>query len=100
VNSDWEYIHADAVEQLTRLHHFSIVKPHAGGSVTIAITVKEFAVPPPGQRMRFYAEADKTLNQKTAPFLPCGWGTSLFSALGDCVRMIREFPYEGEERAS
>jgi hypothetical protein len=100
VNNDWEYIHADTAEQLTRLHHFSIVKPHAGGNVTIAITVKEFAVPPPGQRMRFYAEADKTLNQKTAPFLPCGWGTSLFSALGDCVRMIREFPYEGEERAS
>jgi hypothetical protein len=100
LNTDWEYIHADSAEQLTRLHHFSMVKAHPGGSVTFAITVKEFAVPPPGQRMRFYAEADKTVNQKTAPFLPCGWGTSLFTALGDCVRMIREFPYEGEGSAA
>ena len=100
MNTDWEYIHAEAVEQLTRLHHFSIVKPHAGGNVTIAITVKEFAVPPPGQRMRFYAEAERPVNQKTASFVPCGWGSSLFTALGDCVRLIREFPYEGEGSAA
>ena len=98
--SDWEYIPADSVEQLMWLHHFSIVKQTAGGDVNFAITVKEFAVPPPGQRMRFYAEADKAVNQKTAPFVPCGWGTSIFSALGDCVRLIRQFPYEGEERAA
>jgi len=47
--------------------------------------------------LRFYAEADKAVNQKTASFVPCGWGTSIFSALGDCVRLIRQFPYEGEE---
>jgi len=50
--------------------------------------------------MRFYAEADKAVNQKTASFVPCGWGTSMISALGDCVRLIREFPYEGEEPAA
>jgi hypothetical protein len=96
--SDWDYIHADSAEQLTRLHHFSIVKRQGSNNVTFAITVKEFAVPPPGQRMRFYAEADKTVNQKSASFLPCGWGTTLSSALGDCVKLIREFPYESEER--
>lgn len=98
--SFWEYIQADSAEQLMQLHHFSIVKQQASGNVTFAITVKEFAVPPPGQRMRFYAEADKTVNQKTASFVPCGWGTSMISALGDCVRLIREFPYEDEERAA
>ncbi len=98
--SDWEYMHADSAEQLMRLHHFSIVKQQAGGNVIFAITVKEFAVPPPGQRMRFYAEADRPVNQRAASFVPCGWGSSLFSALGDCVRLIREFPYEGEERAA
>jgi hypothetical protein len=98
--SDWEYIHADSAEQLMRLHHFSIVKQQAGGNVPFAITVKEFAVPPPGQRMRFYAEADRPVNQRAASFVPCGWGSSLFSALGDCVRLIREFPYDGEERAA
>lgn len=98
--SDWVYIQADSAEQLMQLHYFSIVKPQAGGNVTFAITVKEFAVPPPGQRMRFYAEADKAVNQKAASFVPCGWGNSIFSALGDCVRLIRQFPYEGEERAA
>ena len=83
-----------------QLHHFSIVKEQAGGDVTFAITVKEFAVPPPGQRMRFYAEADKPVNQKTAAFLPCGWSDSLAGALGDCVKLIQNFPYEGEERAA
>jgi len=28
--------------------------------------------------------------------VPCGWGTTLFSALGDCVRLIRQFPYDEE----
>jgi hypothetical protein len=50
--------------------------------------------------MRFYAEADKELNQKTASFMPCGWGDSLFSALGGCVKLIQNFPYEGEERGA
>ena len=97
---DWQYIQADSAEQLMQLHHFSIVKKQASGSVTFAITVKEFAVPPPGQRLRFYAEADKPVNQHTASFVPCGWGASIFSALGDCVRLIRQFPYDGEDRAA
>jgi hypothetical protein len=95
--SDWVHIQANSAEQLMQLHHFSMVKQTTDGSVTFAITVKEFATPPPGQRLRFYAEADKAVNQKTASFVPCGWGTSIFSALGDCVRLIRQFPYEGEE---
>src|SRR5215468_802225 len=98
--SEWVYLQADPAEQLMQLHHFSIVKQQAGGNVKFAIIVKEFAVQPPGQRMRFYAEADKAVNQKTASFVPCGWGASIFSALGDCVRLIRQFPYEGEERAA
>jgi hypothetical protein len=93
---DWIHIQSQPAEQLMQLHHFSIVKQQPSGAVTFAITVKEFAVPPPGQRMRFYAETDKAVNQSTASFVPCGWGTSVFSALGDCVRLIRQFPYEGD----
>ena len=94
--SDWVYLQASSGEELMRLHHFSIVKEQSAGNVTFAITVKEFAVPPPGQRVRFYAEADKPVNQKSGPLVPCGWGDSIFSALGDCVRLIRQFPYESE----
>jgi len=98
--SDWVYLQANPAEELMRLHEFSIVKVQTAGNVTFAITVKEFAVPPPGQRVRFYAEVDKAVNQKAAAFVPCGWGESLFSALGDCVRLIRQFPYDSEERAA
>lgn len=94
--SEWVYIQADPAEQLMQLHTFSIVKKQQSGDVVFSITVKEFAVPPPGQRVRFFAEADKPVNQKCGSFVPCGWGTTLFSALGDCVRLIRQFPYEAE----
>ena len=94
--NDWVHIQAQPGEELMQLHHFAINKLQPGGNVTFNITVKEFAVPPPGQRMRFYAESDKPVNQKTGAFVPCGWGTSVFSALGDCVRLIRQFPYEGD----
>ncbi len=92
---DWIHIKSDPAEQLMQVHHFSFTKLQPGGNVPFSITVKEFAVPPPGQRMRFLAESDKPVNQSTASFVPCGWGPSIFSALGDCVRLIRQFPYEG-----
>ena len=95
--TDWVYVQENPVEQLAQLHHFSFIKQQSDGEVPFRITVKEFASPPPGQRMRFFAEADKPVNQKTASFVPCGWGNTLFNALGDCVRLIRQFPYEGEQ---
>ncbi len=85
--SEWVYLQGDPSELLTQYHHFSMVKRQGS------------AVPPPGQRVRFYAEADKPVNQKTASFVPCGWGSSIFAALGDCVRLIRQFPFEGEDGA-
>jgi hypothetical protein len=84
--SDWIYVQENPLEQLAQLHHFSMVKRQPSGETVFLITVKEFATPPPGQRLRFFAEADKPVNQKTASFVPCGWGNTLFNALGDCVR--------------
>jgi hypothetical protein len=94
--SDWMYAQENPAEQLALLHFFSFLKRQQGAEIPFRITVKEFAVPPPGQHVRFFAEADKPLNQKTAPFVPCGWVNSLYAALGDCVRLIRQFPYEDE----
>ena len=65
------------------------------GDVEFVITVKEF-VDRNIYHMRFFAQADKQTNQKTAPFVPCGWGESLLQALSECVRAIHRFPYEGE----
>lgn len=97
--TDWAYVQENSGEQLAQLHYFSFIKRQTGGDVPFRITIKEFASPPPGQRMRFFAEADKPVNQKTASFVPCGWGNTLFNALGDCARLIRQFPYEGEQPA-
>jgi hypothetical protein len=94
--SDWMYVQESPAEQLAQLHYFSIVKRQKDAEIFFLITVKEFATPPPGQHVKFFAEADKALNQKTASFTPCGWGSNLYGALGDCVRLIRQFPYEGD----
>jgi hypothetical protein len=98
--TDWMYIQENPAEQLAQSHSFSKVKRQPGGDVLFRITIKDFAAPPAGQRLRFFAESDKAVNQKTAPFVPCGWGNTLFNALGDCVRLIRQFPYDGEEPSS
>jgi hypothetical protein len=95
--SDWKFAQKDASEELAMLHQFSLKKQQKGVEICFLVTVKEFVVPPKGQFARFFAQADKHVNQKTASFLPTGWGNSLLDALSDCARMIREFPYEGEE---
>jgi len=51
-------------------------------------------VSPPDPAMRFLAQADKQTNQKTAPYTPMGWGSSLLQALAECMKGIRKFPYE------
>ena len=96
--AEWEYAQTDRSEELAQLHIFSMKKRQPNGDVTFRITVREYATPPAGQRLRFFAEADKMVNQNSAAILPSGWGDSLLKALGDCLRLIRQFPYEGDER--
>jgi hypothetical protein len=93
---DWHYAQHEPNEQLAQLHHFTLKKVHEGREVEFQVTVKEFAVSPHGHHGRFFAQADKAVNQKSGPFIPSGWGDSLLKALSDCMRLIREFPYEAE----
>jgi hypothetical protein len=92
----WYFTQTDPAEELAQLHVFTMKKRQPEGEVAFRITVKEYALPPVGQRLRFFAEADKLVNQKTAPMLPSGWGDSVWEALEGCVRLIRQFSYEGE----
>ena len=94
---EWHFTNTDRAEELAQLTFFSMTKHQPEGNVSFRITVKEYALPPAGQRVRFFAEADKHVNQSTASLLPSGWGDSLWEALEGCVRLIRQFPYEGEE---
>ena len=93
--SDWTFAQSDPKEALAQLHFFSINVAHDGKPMEFRITVKEYATPN-HLSMRFYAEADRQTNQRTAPFTPSGWGPTLLEALADCVRAIRRFPYEGQ----
>ena len=92
---DWQYAQTEATEELAQIHHFVMKKIDPGRVTGFQITVREYATPPAGHHHRFYAEADKQVNQKTAAFLPSGWGESVLKALADCMRLIRQFPYEG-----
>jgi hypothetical protein len=96
---DWKYLQTHSSEALAKLHFFSIKKRHPAGEVELRITVHEYVAAEIGDLL-FYAEADQDLNQKTAPFRPCGWGSTLSAALSECVRNIRRFEYEGPEQAS
>jgi hypothetical protein len=94
---EWDFTKTDPSEELAQLTYFSMTKCESKGKVSFQITVKEFAVPPAGQYLRFFAKADKQVNQSSAPLLPSGWGDSVAEALDGCVRLIRQFPYEGED---
>ena len=93
--ADWVYAQTDPAEELAVLHFFSMKKPQPDGDIEFVITVKEY-VERNNYHMRFFAQADKQTNQKTAPFTPSGWGESLLQALGECMRAIHRFPYEGD----
>ena len=93
--SDWEYAQRDPAEELAQLHYFSFKKRQPEGEIEFVITVKEYATRN-ALHMRFYAQADKELNQRTAPFRPFGWGDTLAHALCECMQAIRKFPYEGD----
>jgi hypothetical protein len=94
--NDWKFAQKSPSEELALVQTFTFKKCHGAGNTEFVITVREFATPPPGQHVRFFAQADKHVNQKLAPFIPSGWGNSPLDALAGCTRMIREFPCEEE----
>ncbi len=94
---EWRHTKTSANGELAKLTTFMMTKVQPEGSVTFRITVKEYAVPPAGQRLHFFAEADKHVNQNSAPVLPSGWGNTEWEALEGCLRLIRSFPYEGKD---
>lgn len=93
--AEWVHAQKDPAEELAQLHYFSFKKRQLENDIEFVITVKEFAARNVAH-MRFYAQADKEVNQKTAPFCPFGWGDSLLGALTECMRVIRQYPYEAE----
>ncbi|RPI77817.1 MAG: hypothetical protein EHM42_13520 [Planctomycetaceae bacterium] len=92
--AEWELAQTHPSEQLAQLSFFSMKKVQPNGEIEFQITVREF-VTQQDKSMRYFAEADRQTNQNTAPFTPCGWGSTLVKALTECLRSIHRFPYEG-----
>lgn len=95
---DWKFAQKDASEALAKLHFFSVTKKHATGEIEARITVKEFATAKTSD-MKYFAQADVELNQKTLRFRPCGWHETMLGALSECMRNLRKFDYEHLEAA-
>ena len=93
--NDWDYVSLVPGEKLARLHYFTMQKPSPCGPVDVKITIWEYATPEMNS-MRFFAQTDVELNQKVAPFRPCGWSDTLMGALSECLRNIRKFEYQAE----
>jgi hypothetical protein len=89
--AEWTYAQKDPSEELALLHQFSFKKAQPGGDVEFKITVKEYAERNALQ-MRFFAQADREVNQDAVPFAPFGWGPTLLDALGECLKGIRQYP--------
>jgi hypothetical protein len=92
---EWTFADDDPQAELAQLHFFSIKKLQDGRAIEFRIAVREYNARNK-LSMRYYAEADKQTNQKSAPFTPVGWGDTLLEALADCIRAIKRFPYEPE----
>jgi hypothetical protein len=89
--AEWTYAQQDAAEELALLHQFSFKKAQPGGDVEFTITVKEYAERN-ALHMRFFAQADREVNQGVAPFVPFGWGPTLLDALTECLKGVRQYP--------
>src|SRR3989304_6818376 len=97
--TEWQFAQLDSSDELAQLHFFSMKKHQPDGDIEFAITVKEYAERNT-QFMRYFAQADKMVNQKTAPFRPFGWGESLLQALSECMNSVRRYPYEPAQEES
>ena len=89
--AEWTYAQQDPAEELALLHPFSFKKVQAGGDVEFRITVREYAERN-ALHMRFFAQADRQVNQGVAPFVPFGWGPTLLDALTECLKGVRQYP--------
>src|SRR5262245_20875958 len=93
--ADWEFAQTHPSDELAQLHFFSVKKRQSNGEIEFQIVVREYITQGENGSMRFFAEANRQTNQNTAPFTPCGWGSTLLKALAECVKAIQRFPYEG-----
>ncbi len=96
--AEWMYAQKDPSEELSLLHVFAIKKHQDGEDVEFRITVKEYAERN-NLQMRFFAQADREVNQDVAPFVPFGWGQTVLDALSECLKGIRQYPYRPREKS-
>ncbi len=95
--ADWHFAQNDPSEELAQLHLFAMKKRQGDGDIEFVITVREY-VDRNEQLMRFYATADKPVNQDLGSFTPFGWGETLLGALSECMTVIRNYPCRRDDQ--
>jgi hypothetical protein len=95
--ADWTLAQRDPADALTRLHYFTMKKQQGDRAIEFLVTMRE-SIRDGDRPMQFIAQADKQTNQKTRPFTPTEWGSTLIEALSQCVREIHRFPYQGGDQ--
>ena len=93
--AEWEYAQGRPEDRLAKIDTYSVVTLQNGREIEFQITMREY-VTPKDPVMKFFAQSNRQTNQKTMPFTPTGWGTTLLKALSDCITAIHKFPYEGD----
>src|SRR3989442_13927483 len=90
---EWTLVETSPSDEFAQLHFFSMKKSQGDQSIEFRITVYQYCTHNK-LSMRFFAQADKEVNQKTAPFTPFGWCRTLLDALSESVKSILRFPSE------
>jgi hypothetical protein len=91
--TEWKFAQRSEGERLAHVQYFSMIKVQDDQQIEFAIKVYEYLTPA-DPSMRFFAVADKRVNQSAGGYTPTGWGNSLLDALSSCMASIRRFPYD------
>ena len=93
--TDWTFAETDPLDELAKLHIFSMQKRVGERKIEFRSSVHEY-VTRNELGMKFFAQADRQTNQEGVPFTPFGWGQTLLQALSECVESIHRFPYSDD----
>ena len=97
--SDWKFAQQADAEELALLHHFSFKKYQNGAEIPFVITVREFVTAPKGQFSRFFAQADKEVNQKAGAILRNGGRIINMSSVSGQLGLFGQANYSSSKAA-
>jgi hypothetical protein len=95
--AEWVHAQKDPADELAQLHYFSFKKRQGRGGDRVCdyregVCVEERSA---DALLRAGGQGNQPEN---CPFRPFGSGDSLLNALSECIRSIRQYPYEPDQK--